>query len=487
LQAPKEFFQNGRIAFLPHNVYANMPLGSEMFSLASMVLLGDWWYGALAGKGIIAACSLLAATGLYAAGRRLFSPGAGILAALIYLALPWTGYESQRGLIDVAMGSYLFLAVYAMLIESPSGSRSYAVPGYLAGAAAACKYPALLLVALPIAVWVMIRLRSLNWAAMIRQLVVFSLALMAGCGLWLAKNWAATGNPTYPLLYSMFDGRNWSPEQDQQWNRAHRPKDFSVPTLLGDLGRVGLRSDWLSPLVIPLAGLALLRRRERRTMLTLAAFFVYVIGAWWLTTHRIDRFWIPALPLLCLLAGGGGLWSAERLWQATLRVLLVFGLASGVLLAASETFSGGHFLVELARLRHDPERVGVWCDYFNSHVKQGKVLLVGEAQAFDYEVPVDYSTCFNRNLLETLAVGRTSREIHAELIAREITYVFVNWSEIARYRRPGNYGFTEFIQPELFARLVHDGVLEPLPTFPGVAGAGYRVVSDCEPRSSSLP
>ena len=29
LQAPKEFFQPGRISFLPHNVYANMPLGAE--------------------------------------------------------------------------------------------------------------------------------------------------------------------------------------------------------------------------------------------------------------------------------------------------------------------------------------------------------------------------------------------------------------------------------------------------------------------------
>ncbi len=30
LQVPKEFYQNGRIDFLPHNVYGNMPLGSEI-------------------------------------------------------------------------------------------------------------------------------------------------------------------------------------------------------------------------------------------------------------------------------------------------------------------------------------------------------------------------------------------------------------------------------------------------------------------------
>ncbi len=52
LQAPKEFYQAGRITFLPHNIYANMPLGSEMLALAGMVTLDDWWLGALAGKAL---------------------------------------------------------------------------------------------------------------------------------------------------------------------------------------------------------------------------------------------------------------------------------------------------------------------------------------------------------------------------------------------------------------------------------------------------
>ena len=45
LQAPKEFYQQGRITFLPHNVYANMAMGTEMLSLLSMVVAGDWWWG----------------------------------------------------------------------------------------------------------------------------------------------------------------------------------------------------------------------------------------------------------------------------------------------------------------------------------------------------------------------------------------------------------------------------------------------------------
>jgi hypothetical protein len=41
LQSPKEFFQQGQITFLPHNVYANMALGTEMLSLLAMVVGGQ--------------------------------------------------------------------------------------------------------------------------------------------------------------------------------------------------------------------------------------------------------------------------------------------------------------------------------------------------------------------------------------------------------------------------------------------------------------
>ena len=74
LQAPKEFFLNGAITFLPHNGYSSMPLGTEMLSLLSMVVCGDWWLGALVGQGVIASFTPMTAVLLVAAGRRFFDP-----------------------------------------------------------------------------------------------------------------------------------------------------------------------------------------------------------------------------------------------------------------------------------------------------------------------------------------------------------------------------------------------------------------------------
>ena len=45
LQAPKEFYESGGVHSLEHNVYGNMPLGTEMLALAAMSTLGNWWRG----------------------------------------------------------------------------------------------------------------------------------------------------------------------------------------------------------------------------------------------------------------------------------------------------------------------------------------------------------------------------------------------------------------------------------------------------------
>jgi hypothetical protein len=540
LQVPKEFFQQGRIGFLPHNVYGNMAMGSEMHSLLAMVIADDWWLGALAGKTVIAAMTPLTALALFAAGRRLFSTAAGVMAALLYISIPWIVNVSTAGLVEGASAYYLLLSVYAILLwgrggeEMPSSGsparkggvvtkegnlteprpsgRGYShgaggwgyshllLAGYLAGGAVACKYPAVLFVLLPLGAWVFFA--GVGWderskahresvattggsggprsarptLQACKPVGVFLLAALLGCGLWFGKNWVLTGNPTYPLLYSVFDGKTRTLEKNRQWINAHRPQDFSPAALAKDLGRVGLTSEWLSPLVVPLAVLAL-RERRCRLVIGLWAYFGYMVVAWWLWTHRIDRFWIPALPLLALMGGAGACWSRQRWWRRVLTGMLVAGLVVDSL-AADLAVGYRRYFVSLDRLRRDADRVDPWHRYLNTHVGRGRVLTVGDAQVFDLEVPVLYNTCFDDCLFEQLVRGRSAAEIRAALAARGISYVYVDWGEIQRYRSPGNYGFTDFVQPLVFEELVRQGVLEPLPGVVGPVGPVYRVRAD---------
>lgn len=475
LEAPKEFYLTGRIEFLPHNVYGNMAMGSEMFSLLGMVLMGDWWFGALAGKTVIAAFAPLTVLALVAAGRRFFTPTIGYLAALIYISTPWIAHVSTTGLVEGVSAFYLILALYAVMLwrqeklgdaatplsrEHPTGLGRIALAGFLAGAAVSCKYPAALFVALPLTVWIGVSSGRRGWITA----GAFVLAVLAGCGLWFGKNWALTGNPVYPLLYEWLGGATRTAAKDAQWTRAHFPHGYSLDRLGGDLAAVFWRSEWLSPLLMPLAALSFFVPRYRRAVLALWAFFAYVLAAWWLLTHRIDRFWVPALPVVALLAGVGATWAASVLWRRVLMGLLGCGMALNLLFIVTPHpgFDTAYF-VSLARLREAPYRVGdPWHAYLNGHVPRGwHVLAVGDAEVFDVEPRVIYNTVFDDSVFEAICQNRTPEELKAELLKRRISHIYVHWGEIRRYRQPGNYGFPESIDRPRFERLVAEGVLEP--------------------------
>lgn len=475
LQAPKEFFAAGRISFLPHNLYGNMALGAEMHALLGMVLLGDWWTGALVGKTMIAMFAPLTALGLLAAGRRFYAPSAGVIAAIVYLSTPWIMNLSAYGFIDGVLGMYLFAATYALLIWRGADRRAGAwllLSGYLAGGAVACKYTALLFVAAPLGGWLLWRVfvgrqRECGKPGSGLAPLLFAAAALAGCGLWLAKNWVLAGNPTYPLLYGLFGGRTWTPEKSAMWNAVHQPHVFTVRALGQDLWRVAVGSDWLSPLVVPLAALALLGREKRRLTLGLAAYFVFIIGAWWTLALRTDRYWTPGLPILALLAGGGAIWCRGKAWQYPLRGLMAAGCLVNFVILTAAPCAYNPFFAPLAELRTAPDRVNPWHRYLNENAG-GAVLMVGEAQVFDLEVPVIYNTWLDDSIFERIVRDprsgglRPASEISVELRARGISHVYVAWSEIHRYRATG-YGDWSFIQPAVFDRLVAEGVLEPVP------------------------
>lgn len=491
LQAPKEFYWNGGIGFLPHNVYANMPLGVEMHALGAMAILGDFRTGALAGKTVIALFGPLLAASAYAISRRWGGRSHAVAAGLVIAATPWVIQVSTAGLNDIAFAVYVFLAFYAFTraweptvhdggadeageaavrkIETPAGPD---VPwlflaGYLAGAAAACKYTGLVYSALPLAVLLFWKLRGNLNEGTAAAILVFTLAVGLGGGAWYAKNAVVCGNPFYPLLYPVFGGGAWNAEKNERWTKIHSAPDYALSSLAQDTARVTVSSDWLGPLVWPFALVGLIadtRRDERRKSLLLMT--VWLLAVWWLLTHRIDRFWLPVLPFLAVAAADGlHAFPSSRVWKWSVYAAVILALMMTLLFSTAGICSYNRVLAPLKELWDDPGRIGethlminrMWPKAFS-----GKLLTVGEAAVFDFEMPVVYATCFDDQPWELLTKGRSPQEIHQALEREGIGCVFVNWTEIARYRSPGNYGFTDYVEPNQFHELVREGVLQPV-------------------------
>jgi len=478
LQGPKEYYKAGRIAFLPHNVYTSMPFNVEMLHLLGMEVLDDWWWGALAGQLLVAAHAPMAAVLVARGAARAGSPRAGWFAALAYLTTPWVYRLAVLPYVEGPLGYYHAALVWAGFVAWTETApvlrrRLWAAAGLLAGGAMACKYPALVSAVLPfgfVALADALRRRSPS------AVVAFCLGWAAVMTPWLGKNVVDTGNPVYPLGYQVFGGRHWDEAMDRKWSNVHGPRPVSWELFSNSVLDVAGRSDWQSPLYVALAPLAFLRRGSRRFAAAVGVYAAYLFATWWLLTHRLDRFWLPMLPPLAVLAGLGADWTRVRAWSALLWPLVGLAVLANLAYAVTPLTGLGEWTGDLYALRRSVPRMlnPALAETDASLPPDAKVLMVGQAAVFHFEHPLIYNTVFDDETFETLAKGRTPAEVRAALKRLGVTHVFVDWFDIERYRSPGNYGFTPFVTPAEFDRLVKAGVLDP-PTHPDAKRELYRV------------
>jgi len=467
LQVPKEWYLQGRVTFLAHNVYGNMPLASEMLAAQAMSLMPkepSWWWGALGGKLALAGYSLLTALLLYAAGRRFHTPRVGAVAALLYISTPWVANISLNGLNESAIGYYLLASCFAgKMWWDRRGDRArgqwsmLALTGLLAGAAVACKYTSLLLVVAPLLVVVVLG----SGGYRLRAVSLYLTAVIVLSGPWFVKNWALTGNPTYPLLVSVFGGETRTPEKARQWHAAHQvPRDvqgnrYSPRQAAAAFQEILGGTAWHNPLVVPFLALLVTRGRRNRDIVYWAALLAFVLLAWWLVTHRLTRFWVPAVPLMALLAGVGAMWTETLVWRRAIRVVLSVGLIANFVYITAPGLGDNRLLVSLEQLRDDLRLAygahrPVAFDYLARHVPPGsRVLVVGDAAVFGLRVPAIYNTCFDDCRFEAMFRGRSEQERRERLKQLNVSHLYIDWAELRRYRQPGNYGYSPYVTPQL--------------------------------------
>ena len=500
LQGPKEHFQAGHIAMLPHNVYTSFPFLTEMLSLLAMVLSGDWFAGALAGKLVLMSFAPLTAAGVFVATKRWFSEEAAWAATLIHLTTPWTYRISIIAYAEGGLTFFLFATLLAVLMTVTGGGtdnetagdgddgsqshrwRAWLLCGLLGGSAMACKYPGVVSVVIPLGVVLLVHAWKIGaerrGAAVIRTGLVYSCGVLIAIGPWLVKNLLETGNPVYPLLNSVFHGADWTPTLEANWKAAHSPDHHDPRDLLVKLFDVTMKSDWLSPLLFGLAPLAFLVLRQRRLVHGLSVYVGFLFLSWWVLTHRIDRFWVPLIPVVSVLAGVGLCWSSERTWRysaaAVVGLCVLFNL--GFITTGNCGFN--QWLGEMDSVTRQAEAAtapGIAAINQKENRDSLKVLCVGEAQVFDARFPLVYNTVFDVSIFETWCSAdvpdqnsadqplQPVDEIRRRFADEGITHVLVNWQEVLRYRM--TYGYTEFVAPHRFVALQEAGLLVPDPEF----------------------
>lgn len=464
LQVPKEWYQNGGVSFLSHNVYGNMPLGIEIHALFAMLYswgADDWWWGAIIGKTISGCFAPLNFAMVYAIGKRLFGPFAGVTAAILYISTPWTtansiiGYN-ESGISFYLLGSALILLAHLQSKDQPFPFRTTFLLGVFLGAALACKYTALPFVVLPVmAFHLFIIFRRAVGRPAWHSLAICLLGIGLLGGPWYAKNLYFTGNPTYPLLETVFKSSR-TPAQIKQWGDVHSPPETRESSLevQQTFHSLTLSHKWLSPLVVPFLLLSFFSKRKIQVY-SILAFLVFTLGIWWFFTHRLERFLFPFFPVACLLAGSGCHWLSHRRWKSAVTVSILLCCFFNFILASSRLTGDVRILASLreldvrkldARDYHHPqgqimplEHLSPEMAWLNQNHPTSKVLLFGECRPFGAVFPNLYNTCFDPCETWKRFQGKTPEQFHATLRKERIEFILLNVPELKRLAR--TYGY----------------------------------------------
>lgn len=417
LEGPKEYYRNGRIAFLPHNVYTSMPFGVEMLHLASMEVMGDWWWGGLAGQLLVALFAPAATVVIATTVLRVGSARAAWFAALVYISTPWIYRLAAIAYVEGPLCFYHAAFVWAAVgfaDRSISRCSIWCLIGLLAGCAMGCKYPALISAVIPLGA---LSLLDCKRSRSIAPLLCYVVGWGVVMGPWLAKNVIDTGNPVYPLANSTFHSRYWDQAREIKWSRVHGRRPVTGAELVNSVVDVAGRSDWQSSLYVALAPLAFRRRGSRLITWALWGFVIYLFATWWLLTHRVDRFWLPLLPPLAVLAGLGADWARNRGWSILLGTIVTIALIGNLsyistALAGLNDWTGDLMLMR----RESPARWNESLASLDTELPPGAhPLIVGQAAVFDLVHRVTYNTVFDPELIEILASGKSDQEFQKVL------------------------------------------------------------------------
>ncbi|RJP68511.1 MAG: phospholipid carrier-dependent glycosyltransferase [Candidatus Abyssobacteria bacterium SURF_17] len=308
LNVPRVYAHEHGIVPIPYNLFSNTVLNVEMLYAAALLIdefiLANLIHYAL-GVGAIAF--------LYGFARATFGRATAILAVLILVLNPPVLNEMPIAYVDMAMMFYFLLAASCLWRWRTEGSEGwFRLFCVFAGIFAGIKYTALHgLISLGVLLIVSeLTSRGRLTGAIVKRAAIFGATVAVLVLPYLVKNYVVTGNPFYPLMYDLFDGRWLAPRQVERmlaYVSAHgMGRDFrsfaALPWNITIFGKAGFENfdTTVTPLWLILLPAFVLVRRKPAVLKWSAPLCVIYFISWAASTH-ITRYLMPIFPVLSLM------------------------------------------------------------------------------------------------------------------------------------------------------------------------------------------
>ena len=446
LALPSLYQMHGRIANIPFNSFSYFPQNMEMLYLLGLMVGNDTVTRLLhlfmgVGSALV----------IYVIGRRYFSRQIAVIATTGFYFVPQVVLENWTAMNDLGVTYFVLLSLLCLLIwleDGPSRRGYLSLTAVYAGLAVGTKYISVPIIFItPVLLWYYKR----SWRQVSKFLLIVAL-LMAPL---LIKNAVFSGSPLAPFVMTGAssaaspDFRNVSYLDDCQHPRTLNFREILIGpwTSIMDQGSLNSLVGPLFLVFLPFLFLLFLQPGKNRATVILfaylAAYFVF-----WRTQSTGWRFFLPALPVFCLLIGAS--LYQEKMDDMNRRllkfVIMAVMLGNMALVCAGveqrNTFavlSGQQTKEAYLRERHPyyPTTAYPVIEYINQNLPlTAKVLFVGETRGYYCRRDFIANSAFDVPTFQKYyKAANSGAQLAAELKNDGITHILFSEAELYRVQK----------------------------------------------------
>lgn len=315
LELPARWLAAGRPVDLIEDYISLYPLAWEMLYGAALALGGP-----VAAKMVHFVCLPLVGTTAWLLTARLFPRANPWVATALVVTAPTVLWESSTAYIDLALAWYVTLVVYALIrYDTVRDRRWLIVAAIVMGMALGIKHLGLVVLAISSIVLAVREMQVATRRDAARTVAVFAAIALAIASPWYVRAYAASSNPVFPEMYSVFGARpetRWSPDAERSLRRFkdHFGRSRTVAhlaTLPWDVTLHGASyGGTFGPLFLILLPAAVSWHRGKRATVGGILFIgsVAYIVAWASPVSSFQlRFLVPVVPVLAAIAAHGAM------------------------------------------------------------------------------------------------------------------------------------------------------------------------------------
>jgi hypothetical protein len=297
--APELFEREHRIEEIPWSWQSYQPFTVELLILDGLLL-----WDTIQGAFVPLLLGLGGAATVLVGAHRLAGRSVALLAATLYLAQPFALWLFTSTFVEPAAAFTVALAALNLVrFVRGAALEALVLAGLFTGATAGMKYVAAGAAAV-LAAWAVLLLRR---RLTIRHALAFGVPALAVALPWYVKNLIIKGDPAYPILFGWESeaARIAARDSFDLYGHGHSLIDLVLlpMRLLADAEAFD-RAEYITPLFLLFAPVALLDPGTRRAVATALAGVAAFVVVWFLGAQD-SRYLMFAMPILAVVAALG--------------------------------------------------------------------------------------------------------------------------------------------------------------------------------------